>query len=375
MIKTETDVLIIGGGIAGCIAAISLADNYNVVIIDKLSEPKERIGESLAPAAQRVLKELDLLEEMDRSNDETLYLQNLGMQSYWGSEQVYVVDHLRNPDGLGKSLNRKAFEQYLRTAAIQRGVQCIWPTKLYKSTWENNAWQVTTRSNDHIEQHIKASFVIDATGRQSHFAKNVGIKRIHFDKLIACWATVPNTLENKMSTISATKNGWWYSAVIPKNKRVLAFQTDSDLIERNAIKDLNAFLELSKSNTEIKHILRDNINHIEFHGTVSANSTRLEQVTGHQWAALGDAAISFDPLSSQGMLNAMASAMQLKELLIESDIIHNQNALKMLQFQNTYTTQINAIWDQYLYHKNLFYKAETRWSEYPFWKRRHTYKK
>ena len=367
----KTDILIIGSGIAGCIAAISLVNRYDVILIDKLSEPQERIGESLAPAAQRILRELDLLDNL-QSSQEDLYIQNLGMQSYWGTEHLHIVDHLRNPDGLSKSLNRKAFETYLRKSAIQRGVQCVWPTKLHRSTFEENNWLVTTKSEDHKEQHIKATFVIDATGRQSHFARSLGIKRTHIDKLIACWVTLPNTEENKMSTIVATENGWWYSAVIPQNKRVIAFQTDSDLIDRNAIKDLDAFLELSKTNKQIRCILENNEGDIEFHGTVAANSTRLEQVAGQQWAALGDAAISFDPLSSQGMFNAMASALQLKHLLVTSDLVSNHDIKKETLFQQTYTQQIDAIWNQYLYHKNIFYKAEMRWKESPFWKRRHT---
>jgi 2-polyprenyl-6-methoxyphenol hydroxylase-like FAD-dependent oxidoreductase len=107
----ETDILIIGGGIAGCIAAISLVDSHRVILIDKLLEPKERIGESLAPTAQRILKQLNLLEGLEKGiAHEKIYQQNIGMQSYWGSNQVHIVDHLRNPDGFVKSLNRKAFE-------------------------------------------------------------------------------------------------------------------------------------------------------------------------------------------------------------------------------------------------------------------------
>ena len=377
MTAKETDILIIGGGIAGCIAAISLVDTHRVILLDKVGTPKERIGESLAPAAQRILKELHLLDDL-QSHQEELYIQNLGMQSYWGSDQVHIVDHLRNPDGLSKSLNRKAFEGFLRKSAMERGVQCIWPTKLHQSAFEANQWHVTTTSDDHKEQdikkeqHIKAKFVIDATGRQSHFTRSLGIKRSHIDKLIACWVTLPNTEENKMSTITATENGWWYSAIIPQNKRVVAFQTDSDLVDRNTFRDLDSFLEFSKGNTQITALLEKNKADITFHGVVAANSTRLEQVTGQQWAALGDAAISFDPLSSQGMFNAMASAMQLKELLVASDIVHTPNTTKEAEFQKKYTQQIHAIWDQYLYHKNIFYKAEMRWRESPFWKRRHT---
>ena len=370
MAKIETDILIVGGGIAGCIAAISLIDTHTVTLIDKLEEPKERIGESLAPAAQRILKELQLLEPLQRYQD-SLYIQNLGMQSYWGSEQVHIVDHLRNPDGLSKSLDRKGFEKFLRKSAVERGVQCIWPAKLHNSSLDDTTWNVVITSDLHKEQHIQAKFIIDATGRQSHFARSQGVQRIHRDKLIACWVTLPATQENKMSTITASENGWWYSAVVPHHKRVIAFQTDSDLIDRSTFKDLNSFLELSKSNTQIATLLDRNRDEITFHGVVAANSTQLEKVTGQQWVAIGDAAISFDPLSSQGMFNAMANAIQLKELLVMSNIVNHPDSIIEAQFQKMYTQQIEAIWEQYCYHKNTFYKAEMRWSAHPFWKRRH----
>ena len=376
MINLETDILIIGGGIAGCIAAISLANTHRVVLIDKLKEPNDRIGESLAPAAQRILKQLNLLEGMEAAmlNGE-LAIKNMGMQSFWGSEKVHIVDHLRNPDGFVQSLNRKSFESYLRTSVIKKGVECIWPVKLQSSNYEANYWHIRAKSEDkNINQEnytIQAKFVIDATGRQAHFAKSLNIKRLSIDKLIACWATMPNYLENTMSTISTSENGWCYSAVVPGNKRIMAFQTDADLIDKNAIKELSFFIELAKENKEMAQILEKTKSDFKFHGTVAANSTQLMQVAGKQWAALGDAAISFDPLSSQGMYNAMASAMQLTTLMIELNFVHNFNLEKEKQFQKNYTEQIDRIWNYYLQHKKLFYSTETRWGEFPFWKRRH----
>ena len=371
--SSETDILIIGGGIAGCIAAISLVENYQVTLIDKLPEPIDRIGESLAPVARRILKQLNLLEGLENDSLKPIYIKNLGMQSYWGNDQIHIVDHLRNPDGMGLNLNRKAFETYLRDAAIKRGVNCIWPAKLHHSEYQNSSWHITAKSDNNTYK-INSKFVIDASGRQSHFARILGIKRQHYDKLISCWISLSNLQENKMSTISASKNGWWYSAVTPNDKRVIAFQTDSDLIERSTFKNLDSFLLLAQENNEIAKILEKNNSKIKFHGTVSANSTRLEQVAGKQWAALGDAIISFDPLSSQGMFNAMASALQLKDLINKFELIPNIDSQKMEKFQVAYTHQIDEIWKHYLKHKNFFYGAEMRWKEHPFWQRRQRHK-
>jgi len=360
--QIKTDILIIGGGIAGCIAAISLVDQYRVTLIDKLAEPKQRIGESLAPASRRIFKELHILQNLDPELAKRIYRKNLGMQSYWGSEQVHIVDNLRNPDGFGLNLDRREFERYLRDIAQERGVQCIWPAKLFQSELEKYHWNVIAKSENQ-EYKISADFVIDATGRQSHFARSHGIERAHYDKLIAVWVSLPNIMENKMSTISTSKNGWWYSAVVPNNKRVIAFQTDSDLYDKSTFKSLESLLQLSKENPHITEILNhSDLSAIEFHGVTAANSTKLNQVSGKQWVAIGDAAISFDPLSSQGMFNAMASAMQLKHLI--------QNFGYGQKTQDLYTTQINHIWQRYLDHKDIFYQQELRWKVSEFWKRR-----
>eukprot|EP01090_Pellita_catalonica_P019170 TRINITY_DN6412_c0_g1_i1.p1 TRINITY_DN6412_c0_g1~~TRINITY_DN6412_c0_g1_i1.p1 ORF type:complete len:299 (-),score=24.89 TRINITY_DN6412_c0_g1_i1:102-998(-) len=295
------------------------------------------------------------------------------MQSYWGNSQLQIVDHMRNPDGFSRSLDRKNFEVYLRNVAAKRGVNCIWGTRLSNSSYENNYWKITTKSDDlknRTTHTIHAKFVIDATGRQSHFTKSLGIQRTSYDKLISCWMSLPNTQENTMSTIVANELGWWYSAVVPDNKRVIAFQTDPDLVDRNTFKHVNTFLSFAKEHKLIQPLIEGNETTVNFHGTVSANSTRLEQVTGKQWVALGDAAMSFDPLSSQGMFNAMANAMQLQKLLINYDFIKDLDSTKEGKFNILYENQLQQVWNHYLKHKNFFYCTETRWKEATFWKRR-----
>lgn len=372
----EVDIAIIGGGIAGCTAAIALAKFYNVVLIDKLAQPPERIGECLAPASRRILGQLDLLDGLEKAllpTGQVQHLKHMGTFSYWGSEKVQIVDHLRNPDGFGWHLNRQAFEIYLRETVQQRGVTCCWPARLNDVRYDASRWQLNVTMPDDITNEtsrLSAKFVIDASGRQSYFARTLGIERQHFDKLIACWATMPNREVNQMSTISASEYGWWYSAPLPGNRRVMVLQTDSDLIRHGIIKDAAHFLELAQSNKEMARLVADNAADISFHKMVAANSTRLHQVAGQQWAALGDAAISFDPLSSQGMFNAMASAVQVAELIKELDFINTSDTVKATEFAAIYTEQINQIWKHYEKHKLLFYSAEMRWKDAVFWQRR-----
>jgi flavin-dependent dehydrogenase len=173
-----------------------------------------------------------------------------------------------------------------------------------------------------------------------------------------------------MSTIAASETGWWYSAPLPDNMRVLALQTDADLADTR-IKTCEQFTDLALGNREMAAILERNQGAITFHKTAAASSTRLQQPAGEHWVALGDAAISFDPLSSQGMFNAMATALQLTDLISEAGGISTLSATQMQQLHTTYTQQINQIWEHYLKHKKTYYSQERRWSDAEFWKRRH----
>jgi flavin-dependent dehydrogenase len=371
--ETEVDIIIVGGGIAGCIAAISLSATHRVAVIDKLAAPIERIGECLAPAARRILKQLDLLNVLqDAFTQKKMQLQHIGTQSYWGSELCHVVDHLRNPDGFGWHLDRQAFESYLRETTVKRAVDCFWGVSLHHCEYKAAHWKITTQSVDKKMRHFSARFVIDASGRQSHFARKLGVERTHYDKLIAHWAVLTNAEENRMSTVSSDPLGWWYTAPLPNHKRVMAFQTDSDLMTKTALKNADSFIELAKNNKEMAGILLKNTAAIQYHGTVSANSTRLNQVSGTQWVALGDAVMSFDPLSSQGMFNAMASAVQLTDLIVKTNLILQPNTENNTHFHHTYTKQMNQIWQHYQKHKRIFYGEEKRWSNATFWKRRHS---
>ena len=372
---TDTDVLVIGAGIAGCIAAISLADQYRIILIDKLAEPVDRIGESLTPAARRILQQLDLMDDLHLETERPLCIQNPGMQSYWGSDRVRFVDHLYNPDGCVLNLNRKAFESFLRIKALERGVQGVWPVGYYSSSYDKSRWEVILKSNSislKVKTHrIRARYVVDATGRQARFARSQGIRRDHFDALISCWASLPDGPENRMSTISAGEKGWWYSAPVPNSRRVIAYQTDPDLIDRRIYVDKQYFVSIAEGNSEMNNFVSQSSGPLVYHGNVSANSTRLRKVVGKQWVALGDAAMSFDPLSSQGMFHAMASAMQFRDLINQYDVVANPAAQNMEQLRRQYTHQMDQIWYHYRHHHRLYYRSERRWREHPFWKRRH----
>jgi len=134
---------------------------------------------------------------------------------------------------------------YLRVSLKKRGVNCNWSCKLLRSNYETTNGLITTSADDK-EQNYTAKFVIDASGRQSHFARSIGIKRQAIDQLMACWVTLPNQNENTMSTIAwPVKMDGGTVLLFREIKEWLLFKTDSDLVEPSAFKSIDSFIELA----------------------------------------------------------------------------------------------------------------------------------
>ncbi|MDQ3913117.1 MAG: tryptophan 7-halogenase, partial [Actinomycetota bacterium] len=97
--------------------------------------------------------------------------------------------------------------------------------------------------------------------------------------------------------------------------------------------------------------------------SVAANSYRMDLVTGNNWLAAGDAALAFDPLSSQGIYHALRSGL-LAARAIEDCQAGDQTAL------GEYSWETQRRFDRYLRMRAEYYSQERRWSCSAFWQRR-----
>ena len=396
----NTDILIVGAGIAGCIMALAMRPRYSVTLIDKYATPQPKPGESLTPAASRILKKLDLMNIL--SSEKHLICH--GISSSWARTHPMITDNLRNPDGMGWHVNRQQLEQDLRDAAQARGVQLITPATVTQATFAQTHWQCMINHSEQKlvknEQSLSAAIVIDATGRHGAFKRQFTVaennKRQQLDKLMSIWLSYPSKNSQTLSTLTPTEEGWWYSAPLPKlpisnelspdirpqdgHYRMLAWQTDADLMDRTFIGKtqsetqhgqdpiINAILAHAAQHRGLAQELETmDTQHVQYHGMVAANSSRLRQVSGQNWFAIGDAAMSFDPLSSQGMFSSMATAMQLADLL-NSAASNSEDDLVNVKL--TYQREVDNIWSHYQVNHRYYYNQEKRWQNAPFWQRR-----
>ena len=196
----------------------------------------------------------------------------------------------------------------MRGAAVQRGARLLAPATIRKVEKSGEHFVAEFQSRNSVVT-VTADFIIDASGRQSTAARSLGAVR-QSDTPLLCRAIYGSV--NRASTgagvsfVEAVEDGWWYTAPLPRHRRILAFHTDANLARAASVQNAEGLLRHVTKTCELKSILTS----VDFDPDSStygcpAGGGLLNPVAGPGWLAAGDAALTFEPLSSQGLFNAL----------------------------------------------------------------------
>jgi flavin-dependent dehydrogenase len=342
-------VLVVGGGPAGVGVALALAgEGVAALVVDRATHFHDKPGECLTPNFRPLLERLRLsviLESHSRIPQ---------FRSRWEGNLALEQAAVMSPYGEGWLLNRRKFEAQLALAATERGVSWHIGWSLSSLERHGNVWLAELRRTGE-NRTVEADYVVDATGRSAKVLRLLGEPRTKIDRLFASWLTFgSNGQRDRPVSIAADVDGWWYCATLPGGQTSMVWFSDK------AINDDRTLCERARRCSFLGVGVEHEANSSAKLSVHSVGSIRANRVCGPGWFAVGDAAQTFDPLSSYGIGSALGTGFYAARALL-SDWSGNNAAL------NDYQSLLEQGWCAYLDFLAERYSVEHAWSEQPFW--------
>lgn len=365
----EVDVAIVGGGPAGAAAALTLLQytGRTVAVIERSAFEAPRIGESTSSS---VLALLGFIGASHVLSDHTAQAA-CAAAAAWGGPEPMVRQALFTSQGDGLLLDRRAFDARLCEEVETRGGHLLLRHGLRRAERRGDDWhlELVTAARDPVA--LRCRFVIDASGRRASLARQLGVPAHRDDALVGVAlrfsprpAREPGDRGEPAATlVEATPDGWWYTAPVPDGQLIAVFMTDAPLLRALRLTDPEGVRQALASAPYTRARLVGRAAPAPPQVT-SACSRRLAELVGPGWAATGDAAASFDPLSSMGIGHALWSGTHAARLA--EDVLLGPSS-----FAADYSAGMQQQYLQYLQLRQRYYRLEQRWPDRPFWRSRH----
>lgn len=379
-------IAIIGAGPAGSATAIALSNSLaaqhckdvEICIFHRTTAKRWPQGETIPPAACTVLRDLQLPDLLTQGK----HLPCPGSVSIWGGSKPQANDFLLDLSGSSYHLDRNDFDSSLLREAQRRGVR-VYDNYSLRSLAQNSE---ATDNNYHLlfatshgEQSISADFVVDASGQGGALVRRLEVARNQVDEVISLYARVALPEYTQQQTqpqfsihkplpghtlLEATSEGWWYLSRVPGGDCVLSLTTDIQQLNCQNLDDPNQWRRAYRKAAWLNQFLSLNDKELSSLQQAPARSAILSRCVGEGWLAVGDAACSFDSISSAGITKALMQGLWAGQAL--ASYLSNLDPTPLLAYQDKVFAQFN----QYLGVRSFLYRQECRFPNAGFWQRR-----
>jgi len=315
----ETDVLIIGAGPAGAVAAAALKrDGLNPLVVEKQRFPRFVIGESLLPHTMDLLQQVGLVEAVQAQG----FMEKHGAVFMRG-EQSCNFD-FANQFSLGwkytYQVPRADFDKVLADAVAAQGVDFLYGHAVSTVNFVNSHVEVKLDQPDGSQRTVSARFVLDCSGygrvlprlldleapstlpvRESLFTHVTGDVRPPEREQGKVWICIHP--QDAWIWIIPFSNGKTSVGVVAKPEFFQRFPGDPETqLHAILMSDPNAAERLA------------NIQLVFPPQRIKGFSCSVRQLFGPHFALTGNATEFLDPIFSSGVTLAMESSLRAAQL-------------------------------------------------------------
>ncbi|KWV59180.1 hypothetical protein AS026_29195 [Rhizobium altiplani] len=309
----NADVVVAGGGHAGCAAAITLSGSGKTVVLLRRAFTDKGLPETLSPAAVPILVQLGL----NREQIDCAFPRLNARLSQWGRGSFQSIDMLPNshaPLLLGKS----ELDAQLISAVRRSSCQIVEIERIEAALISDDGILVRSRTANGAICLVRAQAAIEATGRSSSLARQFGVRRKIHDSLVSFWISGETWGALSHATLTATVgDGWIFFAPNDPGRGSIGYFTAGSRLRKKP-----SAASIAKRALSIPDLAAC----IEFKGwcgsavtTCNSTMSALNQPYGDGWIACGDALQTLDPLASSGNFLALRQGLDAANVLSSID--------------------------------------------------------
>ena len=303
----QYDVIIVGAGPAGCACALALkTPGLKVALLDKASFPRDKVcGDAIPGRAIKALKQIDPQYEAA--------FKQFGNKCYTKSTSVHYKGKALTFDWVGDAYTcaRMEFDNFLFSLVKAHSATDIVLDTLPDSFTKNdNGISAAFKNKPEI---LHAKIIIGADGAQSMVAKQLAgstLDRNHHVGSVRAYFSNVGGLESSKTEIYFSRKflpSYLWVFPLPGNMCNVGFGMLSSEIARRKVNIKQAFHDFIEQDALLKEKFSGAKQIGELEGFGLPLGSRIVPYSGANFMLTGDAASLIDPISGDGIGNAMLS--------------------------------------------------------------------
>lgn len=325
---TDADVVIVGGGPAGSVlACLVAAGGHKAIVVERMTHPREHVGELLTPSTNAVLHRIGLLQDVDaagfvRRND--IGWSRPGARG-GGVLTIRVSDHPA-PRALrryGFNVDRSAFDALLVSRARALGAEVQERTAARRVEFQDGrAVGVEVQRPGGATEVLRGRFVVDASGRRCLLGTQLNLLDRVLPGQCAMYAwfrgvaptpriRAPGTVVHMLGR----RRSWAWQIPLSDGVTSVGVVLPCDRVKGSRAGRDELFATMIEESPALRRVMED-AHRIGPWRLVSDYSYQLRRAHGPGWLLVGDASGFIDPIFASGVDVAMHSAVFAYEAIL-----------------------------------------------------------